>query len=231
LSQRRHFKLTTYSIGGSASGTGAGTIRSNTISSFSPFTFSSAGKVIPNPLPVELLSFDAKPDGNVVNVKWATASEINSDYFMVQHSQDGIIFEDVEKVEAFGNSSTTKNYSAVDYEPYNDVSYYRLKQVDNDGKFAYSSIVSVKFQNANSLSVYPNPASGLFNISLSGQNGKEILLVVKDLLGREFYSRVVIVSNDKEVIAIDPSGKLAEGIYIVVATSDNNIYEKKIVIK
>ena len=58
-----------------------------------------------------------------------------------------------------------------------------------------------------------------------------MLVVVRDLQGREFYSKVIILGSDKEVIAIDPSGKLASGIYFIVATSDNNIYEKKIVIK
>jgi hypothetical protein len=186
-----------------------------------------------SPLPVELLSFDAKPDGNVVDVTWKTASEFNSAYFVVQRSKDGTVFNDVAQEQGVGNSSTVKKYSAVDHEPYNDVSYYRLKQVDNDGKFTYSGLVAVKFHNENVILVYPNPSfqGEPINVSISGQNGKEVLVVVHDLQGKEFYSKVIIFSSDVEAIAIDPSGKLAPGVYFVVATSDNNIYEKKIVIK
>ena len=185
-----------------------------------------------NPLPVELLSFDAKPNGNIVDVTWATASEINSHYFMVQRSKDGNVFEDVVKVNASGNSSSAKNYSAVDYEPYSGVSYYRLKEADNDGKITFSNVVSVSFGfGISGMSVYPNPTSGPFTINLTGQSEKQVLIVVRDVQGKEFYSKVVITSSDTEVIAVDPSGKLASGIYFVIATSDSNIFEKKIVIR
>lgn len=184
-----------------------------------------------NPLPVELLTFDAKPNGNVVDVTWKTASEINSDYFMVQHSKDGLTFYDVEKVNAAGNSSSPRNYYSVDYEPYDNISYYRLKQVDNDGKTTFSNVVAVKFNNPDLISVYPNPTIGPFNVSIKAEKGEEVLIVVRDLLGKEFYSKVIVMANDKEVIAIDPSGKLAPGVYVVVATSNDTIYEKKLVIK
>ena len=58
-----------------------------------------------------------------------------------------------------------------------------------------------------------------------------MLIVVKDLLGQEFYSQVILLSNDTEAFAIDPSGKLAAGVYFVVATSNDAIYKKKLVIK
>ncbi len=183
-----------------------------------------------SPLPVELLTFNAIPNGTVVDVNWTTASEQNSDYFSVQRSQDGNSFTDVVQVKASGNSSVLKKYSAIDYEPYNGVSYYRLKQVDLNGNFIYSELVAVKFQNNNSLSIYPNPSNGPFNVSISGQNGKEVLVLVRDIEGREIYAKLIVVSSDKEVVVIDLSGKLASGVYVVIATSDNTIYEKKIVI-
>ncbi|MBI4930088.1 MAG: T9SS type A sorting domain-containing protein [Bacteroidetes bacterium] len=184
-----------------------------------------------NPLPVDLLSFDANPNGNIVDVTWTTASELNSDFFMVQRSKDGTTFENIEKVNGAGNSSSEKNYSTSDYEPYSGISYYRLKQVDNDGKTTFSNMVAVKFQSEMGISVYPNPTIGPFNVSVQAKAGDEVLIVVRDLNGREFYSKIVILHNDKEVFAIDPSGKLAAGVYIVVATSNDTIYEKKIVIK
>ncbi|TAL57518.1 MAG: T9SS type A sorting domain-containing protein [Bacteroidetes bacterium] len=183
------------------------------------------------PLPVELLYFDANRNGNSVEVTWSTASEFNSDYFVIQRSKDGITFEDVVLVDAAGNSSVIKNYFSEDYDPYSGVSYYRLRQVDNDGKFAFSNIVAVNFDPEGGITVYPNPTFGPFNVKLDAKAGDEILVVVRDITGREFYSKLVIMSNDSEVIAIDPAGKIAAGIYVAVAASNNAIYEKKVVIK
>ncbi|MBI3500814.1 MAG: T9SS type A sorting domain-containing protein [Bacteroidetes bacterium] len=210
----------------------AGDILSGTFNTYNGNKFTLANATGgTNPLPIELLSFDAKPNGNVVDVTWKTSSETNSDYFMVQRSKDGNAFEDVEKIKAAGNSTTTRNYSSTDYDPYSGVSYYRLKQVDKDGKYKYSIMIAVNFSASNGIAVYPNPSSGPFNVSVRANAGDEILIVVRDVLGKEFYSKVVILSNDKEVVAIDPDGKLASGVYIVVASSNDTIYEKKIVIQ
>ncbi|MBI4946154.1 MAG: T9SS type A sorting domain-containing protein [Bacteroidetes bacterium] len=185
------------------------------------------------PLPIELLAFDAKQNGNSVNVQWSTAAELNSDYFLVQRSKDGIYFSDVTRVNAAGNSSTTRKYSTEDYEPYNGVSYYRLKQVDYDGKFSYSDVVAVQLHNEDAILVYPNPATQgePFNVSISGENGKEVLVVIHDVQGREFYSKINTISSHREVIAIAPFGKLATGIYCVTVSSDKAIYKKRVVIK
>jgi hypothetical protein len=220
---------------GTASGTctGAGTgsvLMNSTSTSFSPVTFGSKSGTV-NPLPVEFLSFNAEPSGSVVDVTWSTAVEMNTDYFMVQHSKDGINFQNVVQVDAAGNSSTVKNYSTVDPDPYPGISYYRLKQVDNDGKFAYSEMMAVNFSGGNAMTVYPSPSSGNFNVSISGEKGKAVLLIVRDALGREFYSKVLLLDNDDFTQAIDLSGKIPSGIYMVTASSDDRVLEKKIVIR
>ena len=191
--------------------------------------------IVVSPLPVEFLSFDAQPNGNAVDVIWSTASEFNSDYFEVQRSKDGTLFENVGQVKAAGNSHTTKKYSLVDYDPYQGVSYYRIRQVDHDGKYMFTDIAAVNFQstNANMFSVFPNPSAKdeSFHVNLSGKQGDKVIVVVRDMLGREYYSKVILLSSDQSVIAVDTEGKLASGVYLVVATSNDNIYEKKIVIK
>jgi len=84
----------------------------------------------------------------------------------------------------------------------------------------------------NELNVFPNPSSGPFSIITPVQQaGKPILVVVRDLLGKEYYSKVVVVSNSDEIFTIDPSGTLLPGVYVVVATSDDKLYERKIVVK
>lgn len=211
------------------SGTNPGWVRSTLVSSFSPFSFGSKGGI--NPLPVEILSFDAKRNGNVVDITWTTASEQNSDYFVVQRSKDGNEFEDVQRVDAAGNSTTIRSYLATDYEPYKEISYYRLKQVDNDGTYKFSAMIAVKFDVDFSMSVYPNPSSGKFNVAIQAKEGEEALVVLRDLLGKECYSKVIVLSNDTEVVAVDKEGKLPAGIYIVTSSSNHSISEKKIVIR
>jgi hypothetical protein len=86
-------------------------------------------------------------------------------------------------------------------------------------------------QSVRTLSVFPNPSSGPFSVRLSGAGGDNVLIVVKDILGRELYSSVILLAGDNEVIAIDPTGKLPAGVYSVVASSASRIYQKKIVIQ
>lgn len=183
------------------------------------------------PLPVEFLALNADAEGSHVNVVWSTALEFNTNYFIVQRSKDGSSFESLSQVAAAGNSSTVKNYQFVDQDPYSGVSYYRLKQVDVDGKFAFSHIVSVNRDAEEMISVYPNPSSGPFSLSLSGEKGNQVLIVVRDVLGKEHYSQMIVMENEKEIIAFDLAGKLAPGVYVIVVRSSGTVIKKKLVIK
>jgi len=172
-------------------------------------------------LPIELLDFTAKPCNNNVCLNWKTATETNNKMFTLEKTKNAVNYDFVATVDGAGNSTTIREYSNVDYAPYEGISYYRLKQTDYDGKFTYSSLIMVDFTHAATLEfgmdVYPNPSTGE-NISLAvnASKGKEILVVVYDVAGRESYSKVFISEQDsKNVFALDPSGKLAAGIYFV----------------
>ena len=205
--------------------------------SYSPITLASKAKK--NTLPVELLNFTALPNGKVVDLNWATATEKNNDFFTVERSKDAVNLEDISTIKGSGNSSSIISYSDKDINPYDGISYYRLKQTDFDGKFSYSNIVSVEFEPENSrmldLTVFPNPAKNGNPIYLKFdgvETAKEILVVVKDIVGKEWYSKVVITSEtDNSVFAIDHYNNIAPGVYIVIGTSDDGIYYKKIVIE
>ncbi len=220
--------------GGTTGSASAGTVTSQLVTSFSPFTFGSktSGSSV-NPLPVELIDFSAQADNNFVNLFWTTASENNSDQFIVQRSLDGNDFEDVKRLKAAGNSHQVINYSTSDPDPYSGISYYRLKQADLGGQIFYSKIIQVEFVpgKAEFISVYPNPVVDQINVALQGTPGDEVLLVLRDIFGREYYSKVVLLSVGQEVIAFSPATKLATGVYTIVATSKGDIYRKKIVIR
>jgi Secretion system C-terminal sorting domain len=206
------------------------------VTSFSPFTFGDTAYHLSNPLPIELLSFDAKPDGNKVDLIWATASEVNNDYFTIERTVDGLNFEFVGTAQGAGNSTSVINYSLIDNDPYEGVSYYRLKQTDFDGKYVYSELRMVNFEKGNvfSFNVYPNPNDGgTLNLELltNKKQGAEVLVVVYDMLGNELYSKVIITNENGNIIrAIDPSQKLASGVYMVTATSNHKIYNKRLIV-
>lgn len=136
-----------------------------------------------------------------------------------------------------GNSSTTRNYEFIDLlqTPNSELPtlYYRLKQTDFDGKFESFNIISVENcgESNTELTIFPNPSNGFFYVNVKAKTEEQVLIVVRDVLGNEFYSKVVILTNGNEVIAVDSEGKLASGIYMVVASSNDKIYEKKIVVK
>lgn len=218
-------------ITGTCVGASAGTVKSGIQTSFSPFTFASGGL---SPLPIELLSFNAKPNVSMVDLSWSTASELNNDYFTIEKTKDGVNFEIVGVIKGAGNSTSKLNYEYVDNRPYSRVSYYRLKQTDFDGNFSYSELIMVSFEKPSlfSLNVYPNPNNGrAINLQINGISNEEVLVVVYDILGNEIFSKVIITNeNDSDVHAIDPSQKLPVGVYIISATSDQKIYNKRLIV-
>ena len=102
-------------------------------------------------LPIQLLSFTAQKYNNDHNslIQWSTASETNNNKFIVERSADLIEFTTIGEQNGAGNSHVAHDYSLVDAQPLNGVNYYRLKQVNFDGTFEYSNIVSLSFDNQN----------------------------------------------------------------------------------
>jgi hypothetical protein len=139
-------------------------------------------------LPVELLHFDATPQGEEVRLHWETASEYNNHYFTVERSSDGVQFEEVIIVYGKGNSAKLQEYTTTDSMPYEGIFYYRLKQTDFDGTFSYSDIVSVKRENTAPLSVqyFPNPASDVLHFLPSGQETYQVRILAVN--GMQMYA-------------------------------------------
>ncbi len=115
-------------------------------------------------LPVTLISFIATNTGKSVLLNWQTANELNNNYFSVERSANGISFQEIGEVKSKGNSSQPQQYSFEDYNILNEHNYYRLKQVDNDGKFTYSKIVSVDFVASQTIKLYPNPVKNILRV-------------------------------------------------------------------
>ena len=163
------------------------------------------------PLPVELLNFDAQLFNNdYVRLDWSTASEINSSHFNIERSADGIEWKTIGKVLSAGNSSNMIYYEYVDLNPLAGYSYYRLKQVDLDEKFKYSSIRHIDIDGVQDVDIYPNPTNGIFNIVMNNPtSGYQIF----NSIGQEVSSSIE-ATQSQNLIQLDMSN-MAAGIYTI----------------
>lgn len=185
-------------------------------------------------LPVELVYFNAVSDENEVEINWQTASELNNDYFIIERSSNAKEFDEIRRVDGAGTSNQTIDYFERDYSPLPGTSYYRLRQVDFDGTPTLSNTVAVKRDNTlPEFSVYPNPVNDgdPFYMNFSGFGDEEVLVVLRDMQGREFYSKVIITAADNQIVAFDPDQRIPAGTYLVIASSDDMLYTQKLVVK
>ncbi len=170
------------------------------------------------PLPITLLNFDATPKDRSVLLDWATATEINNDYFTIEKSQDGENWNVFEIVNGAGNSQTTISYSTIDNYPFKGLSYYRLKQTDFDGQSMYSGLRSVYFAPASSgLNIYPNPTEEY--IVLDGDFSTEGKVEILSLDGKNVSGNCTVIQSSDERLVLDLSS-LSDGIYILVHDAD-----------
>ncbi|MEQ9466556.1 MAG: T9SS type A sorting domain-containing protein [Ekhidna sp.] len=131
---------------------------------FSDFSIYSTD-VDANPLPVELIDFTGRIEGRDVRLSWATLSEINSDYFLVERSEDGKTFKAIGSVSSHGNTNVRHDYTYLDMNAGERAYYYRLKMIDFDGYFEYSPTIQIIPDLSNvKVLVYPNPSSGFIQI-------------------------------------------------------------------
>ncbi len=175
------------------------------------------------PLPIGLLKFSARPSGETVVVDWTTASEHNNDFFTVERSADGETWGKVLDVKGAGNAIKEINYHAEDTNPFNGVSYYRLRQTDFGGDYTYSAIVKVTLSGEKSyeLTVYPNPTTGVFTIDVGFEVTADQIRMF-DTMGKQVAIDIKATGN---VATID-SGHIANGVYIVQVT--NGFWRKAI---
>mgnify|MGYP000082505637 CR=1 FL=1 len=119
--------------------------------------------VFQNTLPVEMLYFNAAFINGINKLKWATGTELNNDYFEIQHSTNGIEFSTIDKVDGAGTTLNERTYEFAHKSPKSGLNYYRLRQVDFDGNYEFSNITEVKSE-LTRLSIYPNPVQEQLNI-------------------------------------------------------------------
>lgn len=167
-------------------------------------------------LPVELTFFEAT-NVNCTNIlSWETASEENNSHFVIQYSDDGIFFKDLDEELGKGFSTELIQYH-YDHMNIESILYYRLKQVDFDGAYTYSEIVSVK-SNCNEkfgeVKIYPNPTQSIINanINIKGDINTEITIKLLDNLGRTKFVKQFTSFNGQNIEKLDMND-FAPGLY------------------
>lgn len=205
---------------------------------FSPFTFGS--KTGDNPLPIELLSFDAKLDETTVLCSWSTASEFNTDYFIVEKSVDMISFSDVGVLKAAGFSNQIQNYQLLDNQPFDNVSYYRLKSVDFDKSYSYSDIVAINnpviskpdIKTSEStieiMSLYPNPVKDEFYVIVNSDENVRTIITISDISGKTIYQNHAQLLLGTNRISLN-AHNYTEGFYILSITDNKTVKSVKFV--
>lgn len=169
-----------------------------------------------NILPIELLSFMAEARNAAVELTWITASEQNNDYFTIERSADGVVWETVETLPGAGNSYENLMYQTVDRSPLPGQSYYRLKQTDFDGQFSYSDIkpISMGAVAAQEMQLFPNPTNG--QITIDGVSGGIKSIAIFNALGQRVDTQIPISAQSDTRLLVDMS-TLPSGIYTVNA--------------
>jgi hypothetical protein len=192
----------------------------------------------PAVLPVNLVSFDAIRKANAVMVEWATASEENNDYFQVERSANGIDFETAGRLEGKGRSTSYQFYefedeTAFDFanrtNPSNHKIYYRLRQVDYNGKFTFSDVRSVLFETeeALSFSVYPNPARGNAKINFSTAADSTIEIKITDSNGKTVFLKQLSYKDFKDF----DLNHLKSGVYYIEAKDQLALIRRRFVVE
>jgi hypothetical protein len=193
--------------------------------------FSGFGAGIPGAsgtLPIELLSFTGRLQGENVKLNWSTVFEQNSKGFEIEKSLDGISFRTIGFVAGAGNSNTTRNYSFTDPQRAVEFNYYRLKLVDIDNTFDYSDVVLVK--NAfGKQDVYlaGNPITNDINIQFAKTPNGKVAISIYDMKGSKIYE-ATYNNYTQTSLQINTANKLlAHGVYSVKVETNGNIYNLK----
>jgi len=182
-----------------------------------------------NPLPVNLVKFEADCNNGNIDIQWTTASEINNDYFTIERSSNAKDFDQIGKIDGNGNSNNLLNYIFKDPNFSDGINYYRLTQVDYDGTSKTYNFIqaSCNQTTANqSVVIYPNPFRDIIYIYLENFDKTDKINV--ELFNH--YGQIIMEYEyqNAEISSIDLS-KLPPAMYMIVLTSGDNIFTKKII--
>lgn len=161
-------------------------------------------------LPVTLLNFKGKRNNKVNYLTWSTSMELNNSHFILEKSIDGKSFTAIGTITGKGSTSIQQDYSFTDYEPYDGINYYRLKQIDFNGTITFSKVIQIRFSGETGFSIKPNPTYDKVTVSFNALQENMPDLILVNILGQELGRYTI---NDLD-ISIDLT-KFSPGVYFV----------------
>lgn len=192
-------------------------------------------------LPVELLSFTAKRKQKAelsdnVLLEWYTTVETNSARFEVEVARGNEElkkghFAKIGELSAKGTSQVKQYYFLEDLELFKTgVRYYRLKMIDKDGRFSYSSIRPVIFEEVGRSKAYPNPSNGIFNLSYQGVSGTLIEIKVRDITGKTLAQKNYKLTSSTEIQTIDiTAAEYTSGVYLIEVSGGSEVRQFRVI--
>jgi Secretion system C-terminal sorting domain len=185
------------------------------------------------PLPAIGVNLTAALNGSDVLLKWKTQTEINTSYFEIERSIDGINFSSLANKTAAGNSVTEVSYNHIDANMNVSVYYYRLKQVDIDNKFVYSNIAVVrKAGSVKGVRTFPNPVTSQVNLEFSNAKGNYVVSVYSQN-GQQVIAEKATITNTVQYITIDRKSLSSGSYFVRVKNTENGevLFSDKIILQ
>ncbi|GAA4321920.1 hypothetical protein [Flaviaesturariibacter amylovorans] len=209
-----------------AAGSDPYTVTRSGFTSFSPFSVRMFNAV----LPVTWLSFTGKRTAGTDRLEWRTATEANSSHFEIEESSDGNSFRSIGRVAAAGFSSSVQSYF-YERSSATGTRYYRLRQVDGDGRFMYSSVVRLGDAGmALQFSLSANPVRSGATLRISTGSARKLQLLLHDAGGRLQWRTDIAAASGSQTIALPFEGKAA-GVYFLTLISADGTRETLRVVK
>jgi hypothetical protein len=182
-------------------------------------------------LAVNFSAFNLKQDKNGVQISWTTGSEQNNNHFDIERSSNGSVFTKIATIKGNNNSTTASNYSVYDSKPLNGINYYRIKQVDNDGKVTISAIKSINISSQKVIvKAYPNPTHGDITFSLNNYNGAAVTATLNNNAGKMVHQEVIQL-NGSGSYKLNLQSKLVTGVYFLQLKGDALSENLKVVVQ
>jgi hypothetical protein len=175
------------------------------------------------PAPVTLTSFGARHKGDGVSIDWTTSQELNNNYFQVERSSDGNTrWSVIATVVGAGISQVLRNYNSYDATPLSGVNYYRLRQVDNDGKSTFSNTVAVKMDlQKMAVSVLANPFYSSLSVNFVSSTSQMVTARLVDITGKQVALEKWSLENGTNKKQFSNISALQHGMYILSIANNN----------
>lgn len=180
------------------------------------------------PMPVNLIDFEATSFSQHIQLDWTTAEESNNAGFDVERSLDGKKWHTIDFIQGAGSTNESSQYRYADLSPKAGMNYYRLKQIDLDGKFEYTKVVTAKYGQASpSIQLFPNPSDRWIKLQISNPLSQKMKIKISDKLGRTIWQSEWIEGQLewRKEMKIDK-----DGVYFLTAQIGKDVFHERIII-